>query len=140
MSTLRGYRIDQANEAIIMNFKFNKAASVYGTAEYKMLQKIIADNPNFSKIVQRGRKKTANASKRMTYENIERFLMVQPHSPSLIHEFSNIKHEAAAQASPYSYVRRWFVTKFPEYRKSEIFIKVDEDDINGVYDEDEDEN
>ena len=44
---VRGYNVDFVNETITINFKFQKAAMVYGSAEYNRLKALIADFPTF---------------------------------------------------------------------------------------------
>lgn len=117
-----GYKIDYATNTLYMNYKFASAAMVYNTAEYNRIQDIRKDFPNIRIITRAGRKKTTcNASKNLTYKNMEKYISVQDNAEELMAAFEIAKQESKCQTSRYAYVRNWFVTQFPNYKENKIF-------------------
>ena len=92
-----GYKILFATNTIIMNYKFEAAASQYGTPEYNILKGIRADFPGMTEVVMSGREqKSPRPNTRLTYENMEKFIEVQEDSEALLEVFETVK--AASQA------------------------------------------
>lgn len=119
--TIRGYSIDFANKTITMNFKFQKAAQNFGSPEYKRLKALIADFPEFTVVVSAGKKiTTTRPTKRLTYENMEKYIGTYENADELLEQFENVKEKSAPIASPYKYVRDWFVAQFPNYNVVQI--------------------
>ena len=121
-STLTGYKIDYANQTITLNYKFNKAAQIYHSAEYNLLQELEHDFPHFKVIVQSGRvQKETNKNKRLTYGNMETYISTYENSKELLAMFETVKMMSKPLASPYKYVRDWFEAQFPNYKKAPVF-------------------
>ncbi len=119
---IKGYVIDLAANTVYMNFKFAAAAQQYGTEEYKIIQEIRADIPHITVVVRAGRKTTkCNASKNLTYANMERYIAVQDNADELMAAFAIAKEESKCESSPYAYVRSWFVAQFPNYKEFKTF-------------------
>ena len=126
-TNLRGYSIDHSNGIIVMNYKFAAAANRYGTPEYKLLLQLREDFPLFRTETRSGRKRTTcNANKRLTYENMKRYILSQPNTEELYAAFEQNKEESKAQHSPYAYVRSWFVEQFPDYKSCSTFVETTE--------------
>jgi len=118
----KGYKIDFVNMTVIMNYKFAAAANQYGTDEYDTLVNIKEDYPNIKVVVKSGRNcKKANASKNMTYKNMERYIKVQDNAKDYLKLLEKTIEESKTQKSPYGFVREWFVKQFPEYKYNNIF-------------------
>ena len=119
--TVKGYSIDFAEGTITMNFKFQKAAQNFGSPEYKRLKALIADFPEFTVVVSAGKKITSTRpTKRLTYENMEKYIGTYENADELLEQFENVKEKSAPIASPYKYVRDWFVKQFPNYNVVQI--------------------
>lgn len=52
---MNGYKIDFTKNTITMNYTFAKSANEYGSAEYELLTKVLADFPTMKVIVKSGR-------------------------------------------------------------------------------------
>lgn len=119
--TVKGYSIDFAEGTITMNFKFQKAAQNFGSPEYKRLKALIADFPEFTVVVSAGKKiTTTRPTKRLTYENMEKYIGTYENADELLEQFETVKEKSAPIASPYKYVRDWFVKQFPNYNVVQI--------------------
>ena len=118
---VRGYNVDFVNETITINYKFQKAAMVYGSAEYNRLKALIADFPTFKVQVLAGKVITkARPTKRLTYKNMEIYIGTYENADKLMRQFDRVKAESHPLASPYAYVRDWFVKQFPNYNVVQI--------------------
>ena len=118
----KGYEIDFTTNTLYMNYKFAKATKEYGTEEYKILQNIRKDLPNIKMVKRAGRKQTTcNASKRLTYANMEKYISVQDNADELMASFEIAKIESKCASSPYAFVREWFVKQFPNYQECKTF-------------------
>lgn len=119
---ISGYKIDFAKQCLYMNYKFARAASEYGSSEYKLLQDILKDNPSLRPIVRAGREtKTPNQFKRLTYKNMESYIRVQDNAEELLAAFAIAKEESKKEKSPYKYVRGWFAEQFPNCWDCKVF-------------------
>lgn len=119
----KGYRIDIATNTLYMNYKFYKKASTdISSVEYQIFQQVKKDNPNVKIEVKAGRKQTTcNASKRLTYANMEKYISVQDNADELMASFEIAKIESKCAPSPYAFVREWFVKQFPNYQECKVF-------------------
>jgi hypothetical protein len=110
--------INERKMVIEVSKKFYAAACKYGTQEYKDLQEVRRDYPNF-KIVTITRKVSAQKDtyKGLTYTYMETY--IKAHDESIMAEYEmlrGISQEAKdALAEPYSYneMKNWFLKKFP---------------------------
>ena len=119
---IKGYEIDFTTNTLYMNFKFANAAKEYGTEEYKLLQNIRTDLPKIKIVTRAGRKaKTCNASKHLTYANMESYIKIQDNADELMAAYVIAREESKSQKSPYAFVRNWFVAQFPNYQKCKVF-------------------
>lgn len=115
---MTGYKIDFTTNTLIMNYKFAAAASVYGSEEYNIRKSILNDFPNLSVIVKSGREqKKPRYNKRLTYENMEKYINTFANANELLSRFETIKAKSAPLACPYKYVCDWFNAQFPTYKE-----------------------
>ena len=118
----KGYKINFANNTLVMNYKFHAASQEYGTDENKLVKAILADFPTLTVIVKAGRDvKTTNKNKRLTYANMEKHISAYENSAELLDVFETVKALSKTAASPYKYVTDWFVVQFPDYKKAPVF-------------------
>lgn len=118
----KGYKINFANNTLVMNYKFYAASQEYGTKENTLVKVILADFPTLSVVVKAGRDvKTTNKNKRLTYENMEKHISAYENSAELLDVFETVKALSKTAASPYKYVTDWFVVQFPDYKKAPVF-------------------
>ena len=127
MTNITGIRIDNIKNVIVMNYKFAAAAAKYNTPEYKLLQAIKADNPYMLTEIRAGRNRTTcNASKRLTYKNMETYISAQLNAEQLLVCFRAAIQESKASPSPYAFVRNWFVTQCPDYKECKTLFNTPE--------------
>ena len=118
-------KINQKNRAIEMSKKFAKAAAVFGSVEYKQLQEVRRDYPDF-RVVTVSRKTTGKKEtfKGLTYEYME--LYIQKHDDeekSIMAEYLMLRgktdeaEEALAESFTYLEMKDWFLKKFPEIKQ-----------------------
>lgn len=118
----KGYEIDFTTNTIYVNYKFADASKKRGTDEYNLMQELREELPNFKIEKRAGRKQTTcNASKRLTYANMEEYIRVQDNADELMAYFEIAKAESKKENSPYAFVRDWFVKQFPNYRECKVF-------------------
>ena len=119
---IRGYEIDFTTNTLYMNYKFAEVSGEYGTPEYKLLQKIRKDLPDIKVVKRAGRNaKTCNANKRLTYKNMQDYIMAQDNYEPLLASFMLARIESKCAPSPYAFVRDWFVKQFPNYQECKTF-------------------
>ena len=121
-NTVRGYKIDFANNTLYMNYKFAQAANNPKSEEYGLVAGIKKDFPNIKVITRAGRKQTTcNASKRLTYKNMQDYIMGQDNYEPLLASFMLARIESKCAKSPYAFVRDWFIKQFPDYQECKVF-------------------
>lgn len=112
-----GYKINFTNNTITVNYKFAAAMEDCTTAEYEIIKKIKADFPQMKVMIKSGRTKTAaTKNKRMTYENMEKYISVYSNSEEILEVFKTVKAMSKLAVSPYKYVLDWFTEQFPNYK------------------------
>ena len=118
----KGYEIDFVTNTLYMNYQFAKATKECDTEAYEIMKKITTDFPNIKIVTKAGRKQTTcNASKRLTYANMEKYISVQDNADELMASFEIAKIESKCASSPYAFVREWFVKQFPNYQECKTF-------------------
>ena len=119
-----GYKIDFKNNTITVNYKFAAAMNEYGSKEYKIYRQIMRDFPQLELVIQSGRQqKKPRYNKRLTYENMEKYINTYENSVELMERFNSVREKSAPLASPYKYVCDWFKAQFPDYDKIPNFEK-----------------
>ena len=117
-----GYKILFSENTVIMNYKFSAAAAKYGTKENRIMRNIRHDFPGLSEVVVSGRQQTsAKANTRLTYENMETHILAYSNAEELLEVFRTVQALSKSCASPYKYVRDWFLVQFPDYKKPVVF-------------------
>ena len=75
-------------------------------------------------VVKSGRQqKIPRYNKRLTYENMEKYINTFDNSQELMERFNIVKEKSAPLASPYKYVCDWFKAQFPDYKEIPNFEK-----------------
>lgn len=112
-----GYKILFDRNTVIMNYKFAAAAAKYGTPENVLLKNIRNDFPGMTEFVVSGREQTTpRPNHRLTYENMEKYIMACDSATELLAEFATVKAKSKTVVSPYKYVCDWFTEQFPNYK------------------------
>jgi len=118
-------------ENVIVTKAFQKKACIYGTKEYRLWKEVRSDMPNATMVI-RTLKRNADKKtyKNLTYPNIEKFLKLQENSKELLEEYELERKKSVIQASPYHYIRTWFISKFPNYYEYEEKVSDKANDKN----------
>ena len=103
-----GFKIDLAKNTLTLNYKYNRLANAYGSDEYHKVREILAENPHHSR--------------RLTYKNMERYILVQDNADELMTTFALVKEESKKEKSPYAHVRSWFFTQFEDCHDLRVLI------------------
>ncbi len=121
-----GYKILFGDNTVIMNYKFAEAAAKYGTKENRIIRNIRHDFPGMAEVIVSGRVcDSAKANHRLTYENMEKHILVYDNADELLETFESIKALSQACASPYKYVCDWFKAQFPNYKAAPVLVNGD---------------
>ena len=110
-----GYKFDHSNRRIIITREFNKNANVFGSNEYKTLQKLRKALPEYTVTFTAPHRKTSDKS-HMTLERMIRYIEKQPDSETIMVDLSKVRFpENCAVPAPFSVVKQWFFKRFPNY-------------------------
>ena len=117
------FKIDLAKNTLTLNYKCSRMANEHGSPEYNKVREILAENPGMKLVVEAGRKvKKPHHSRRLTYANMERYILVQDNADELMTTFALVKEESKKEKSPYAHVRSWFFTQFEDCHELRVLI------------------
>ena len=117
------FKINLARNTLTLNYKCARMANVHDSEEYHKVREILAENPGMKLVVEAGRKaKTPHHSRRLTYANMERYILVQDNADELMTTFALVKEESKKEKSPYAFVRSWFFTQFEDCHDLRVLI------------------
>lgn len=114
--------INNKARTIEMTKKFEKAASRFGSDEYKMLQEARKDYPTYKVAVKTSTTKSKESFKGLTYEYMKKYIAAHDENKSIMAEFEMLRaisdeaEAALAEASSYGEIKKWFFEKFPEIK------------------------
>ena len=123
--------INTKNATIELTKAFAKAASRFGSKEYKQLQMARADYPNY-RVVTKSASKHRDNFKGLTYEYMEKY-MNEHKEDKLLHEYYTLcgkdengdKTEFAVTAT-YGEVKEWFLATHPQMDINDKKKSIDE--------------
>ncbi len=110
-----GIKVDVIGGRIILDVKFAKAASHYGSAEYKRLQKAKEDNPEFSverKVIKKN--PTKESYKGLTYTYMEEYISSHDKDGKIRAEYDEMRLQAKCHSIRYPKIKSWFLEVYPE--------------------------
>lgn len=114
--------INNKARTIEMTKKFEKAASRFGSDEYKMLQEARKDYPTYKVAVKTSTAKSKESFKGLTYEYMKKYIAAHDENKSIMAEFEMLRaisdeaEAALAETSSYGEIKKWFFEKFPEIK------------------------
>ena len=111
-----GYYIDFATNTLTITNEFNRRANNPSTPEYATMRQIRNECPNIQVVIRKVRRRRAPHD-HLTYDKMVAFIACQREAARLLQEFKTVRTMAGAQSNPYSYVKRWFLATFPNYRE-----------------------
>ena len=108
--------INTKNNTLVITKKFEKAASKFGSPEYKELKEARADFPNF-KVVARTVKQKKETYKGLTYEYMEKYISRHDKDGQIMEEFKIMTGQTDDSMKKGSYieVKKWFLSIYPEF-------------------------
>ena len=117
---MTGYNYDAITNTLTMTASFAKKASQLNTPEYNTVRQLRLDNPGM-KIEKAIRKTPSNQPMTATFAQMEGFIAKCANSEERLDVFEKIKALSKIQASPYAYVRKWFLENYANYAEDPEF-------------------
>ncbi len=112
-----GYRLDWANNRMIVNHKFAQRAEAIGSQEYKLILQVQNDFPSIEICEESGRKITSSRrSKGLTYDYMRHVLSMLPEGKELLDEFNNKVLVIPDGRHRYQFAKEWFISQVPDYK------------------------
>ncbi len=115
------FKVNHAENTIEMTKQFAKASGVFGSDAYKMLVEAKKQLPNYKVVVKETpkRKQAKDNYKGLTYDYMERYISTKENKDELMEEYNKLRgigtgHDEIIKKAPYSKVKKWFLTTFPE--------------------------
>ena len=108
-------RIDFTKNEIIMSRSFEKCASIAGSEEYRRLQLVRQDYPNFS-VVRRSIKKapTKETYAGLTYAYMEAYIAGHDQDGTIKKVYDELRLIGACHKVSYPTIKKWFLETYPE--------------------------
>lgn len=108
-------RIDFTKSEIIMSRHFEKCASIAGSEEYRRLQLVRQDYPNFS-VVRRSIKKapTKETYAGLTYAYMENYIAAHANAEVIEKTYKELRLIGACHKVSYPTIKKWFLETYPE--------------------------
>ncbi len=117
---IAGYSYDAISNTLTMTAAFAKQASQLNTAEYNIVRQLRNDNPGM-KIEKSAAKAPANRPLNITFAKMEEFIKQCRDSKDRLEAFKKVKALSKIQASPYKYVKTWFLNYYANYSEQPEF-------------------
>ena len=117
---IAGYSYDAISNTLTMTAAFAKNASQLNTAEYNIVRQLRNDNPGM-KIEKSAAKAPANRPLNITFAKMEEYIKQCRDSKDRLEAFKKVKSLSKIQASPYKYVKTWFLNNYANYSEQPEF-------------------
>ena len=121
---MKDYKINFSANTVTVTKVFAEKANRMDTNEYKILTQLKKDFPNIA-IIYNIRSGSKNASKGLTYKNMEKYINAFDNRDELLKAFRLVKQLSSVQKNKYQFVKSWFVAQFPDYDKLPTFSLMD---------------
>ena len=112
--------VNVIERTITISKAYYKKASIYGSSEYKELREVMSENATFKIVFKTIDKKSYNG---LTFKRMAEYINTQPNSEANLKEFEAVMKVAEAKGSKYPLTKKWFLEKFPKYKKNEVSDK-----------------
>ena len=117
---IAGYSYDAISNTLTMTATFAKKASQFNTPEYHIVRQLRNDNPGM-KIEKSAAKAPANRPLNITFAKMEEYIKQCRDSKDRLEAFKKVKALSKIQASPYKYVKTWFLNNYANYSEQPEF-------------------
>lgn len=119
MNNTRNYTINFETEEIIITKKFGKAASQFGSAEYKIMQQLRKEFAGFKMVYKTIEKKEDKESyKGLSIKEMERFITTR--SEEEVQLFKKVVAVAENKQGKYAIIKKWFLDNYKDAYNREI--------------------
>ena len=111
--------INAKNRTIELSKAFAKAASLFGSDEYKQLQEARRDYPSYRVITvkQKGAGKTEFA--RLSFDFMDKYIASHDENGNLMTKYRRLRGlEENGIAEDFQTIKDWFLNTFPEFEKA----------------------
>ena len=115
-----GYSYDAISNTLTMTAAFAKKASQLNTTEYHIVRQLRNDNPGM-KIEKSAAKAPSNRPLNITFAKMEEYIKQCRDSKDRLEAFKKVKTLSKIQASPYKYVKTWFLNNYANYSEQPEF-------------------
>ena len=110
-------KLNPAENTIIVSKTFYNKAITYGTPEYRVLHRVMKENPTFSIDFKTSDKKSYGG---LSLAKMEEYILTQDNSQERLVEFKAVMATAKAKRAKYPLTKKWFLATYPEYKTSDI--------------------
>ena len=117
---IAGYSYDPITNSLTMTAAFAKKASQLNTTEYNIVRQLRNDNPGM-KIEKSAAKAPSNRPLNITFAKMEEYIKQCRDSKDRLEAFKKVKTLSKIQASPYKYVKTWFLDNYANYSETPVF-------------------
>lgn len=120
---VNGIKVINKNRVIEITKKFEKAASYFGTDEYKALQEVKRDYPEYTVVVKKAAKRVCDSFKGLTYEYMEKYIKTHDNAAEIMNEYLDLRAlsdeamEIGAESLSYAEIKEWFLGMYPAIAK-----------------------
>ena len=118
---MKNITVNFTGNTIEISAKFAKAASEYGSAEYKELMAAKNDFPDFVLKVIKPNTKKCNNFKGLTTAYMEEYIKTHDdENKTIMKEFNTLrgdKNNSLSATASYGQLKIWFLNKYPEFEK-----------------------
>lgn len=124
---MKNIKINFANNTIEISAKFAKAASEYGSSEYRELMAAKNDFPTFTVSVSKPATKKNNSFKGLTTAYMEEYIKGHDDEDgTIMNEFKTLRGKNGSEISAtatYGEIKMWFLNTYPEFEKTRSDIE-----------------
>ena len=117
---IAGYSYDPISNTMTMTAAFAKKASQLNTPEYHIVRQLRNDNPAM-KIEKSEAKAPSNRPLNITFKKMGEYIAQCRDSKDRLEAFKKVKALSKIQASPYKYVKTWFLNNYANYSEQPEF-------------------
>ena len=114
-------KINDKKKTIEVTKSFLKAASIFGSDDYKEYQAAKKDNPGYRVVTKSHRTASTNSVPNLSYEDMEKYIIAHDDDGSIMKEYLDLRGlsdeaaELGVKSEHYAEILTWFKEKFPAY-------------------------
>ncbi len=125
-------KIDFENSHIVMDREFAKRCENTTSPEYRHLQSVRQDYPEF-RVVRKTIRRNENKEcyKGLTYAYMERYIAAHDKCGVFMAEYNQKREIAECHSIRYPVIKEWFLETFPEVKMFGVREAVMSDEVNG---------